>query len=59
MSFVTEPFAEVQNTLLTRLPETGRAAHAQPVVICGMCGAQEKLRDDNSTECPHCDDYIY
>ena len=31
----------------------------KPRIICGACGAEEVEVDDNKTECPNCDEYIY
>lgn len=31
----------------------------KPTIICGACGAVENEVDDNKTECPNCDEYIY
>ena len=59
MSTATKPNTDTQTTLQNRSEETNLHAQAGPVVICGMCGAQEKLLDNNTTECPYCDEYIY
>ena len=29
------------------------------LIICGLCGAQERPIGPHKTECPNCDDYIY
>ena len=47
------------NTLNYTVQEKGPVSALKTVVICGSCGAQELVIDENKTECPHCDDYIY
>lgn len=47
------------NTLNYTVQEKGPVSALKTVVICGSCGAQELAIDENKTECPHCDDYIY
>ncbi len=41
------------------LAEENKVNRLKTVVLCGSCGAQELAVDENKTECPHCDDYIY
>lgn len=35
------------------------SSKAKTKIICGSCGAEEVEVDDNKTECPNCDEYIY
>ena len=60
MSIITDA---VQNNIADSRTGTDamQASNAttQHVVICGMCGAVEKMIGPRKTECPNCDEYIY
>ncbi len=43
----------------TKTNKTEQPARHKTVVICGACGAEEEIVEDNKTECPNCDEYIY
>lgn len=58
MFSVAETNNNTNITLLTTADIQGENK-TKTIVICGACGAQERTIDENKTECPHCDDYIY
>ena len=47
------------NIIAATIIEEKQVLKLKPVVICGSCGAQELAVDENKTECPNCDEYIY
>ena len=57
---ITVADTAIDNIQTTQLVAASKGGNKlAPVVICGSCGAQELVVDENKTECPHCDDYIY
>ncbi len=57
MISVSVPTIDAENIM--NINKAAQPARLKPVVICGACGAEEVTVEDNKTECPHCDEYIY
>ena len=47
------------NNITGNIIDTQTGIKTKTLIICGICGAQEQAIDENKTECPNCDEYIY
>lgn len=58
MNAVAITATETKN-IVDHITGTQSAIPKKTLIICGICGAQEQAIEDNKTECPNCDEYIY